>query len=112
MSSALFDRLAAAARQTAAAAAYETTLNTVARRRELPLDALRRLAARPVAAARGRQEAVYLAVTHFGIGVRAVARVSGLSAPKCSRACKAVESRRDDAGYDRELDEMQLELMA
>lgn len=123
-------RLARQAESLASLAAYEAAVGVVARRRGLPADAVRTVATWSLPGrrklkhrrvftredalepARARQQAIYLAVTHFGVPMRAVARAAGIDVAACSRACRLVEEARSEAAYDRDLDEMQLELMS
>lgn len=58
-----------------------------------------------------RQEAIYLTHVVFKRPLRSVARVAGISAPGALKALRAVEDRREDPGFDRALDELELELM-
>ncbi len=105
-------RLARRAETFAAMAAYEAAIAVISRRRGVSPEAVRRVAARPQAAARARQEAIYLASVRFDLPIRALARAANLDVAACSRACRKVELRREDRDYDRILDELELELMA
>lgn len=105
-------RLARRAETFAALAAYEAAIAVISRRRGVPPDVVRRVAARPLAASRARQEAIYLALVRFEVPLRVLARAANLDVAACSRACRKVELRREDRDYDRILDELELELMA
>lgn len=111
-----------------AAAEFRLALEVVARARGLdprglcqPIAGVHRigLAARGLAghdalaeAARARHEAMYLAVTVCGAGVRAVAEAACVVPSTAAAAIRGCEERRDDPLYDRRLDELELECLA
>lgn len=124
----LAHRLAVRADHLVSLAAFAAAVQVVATRRGVCPDKLRQgLTAEQTAKvalyARGlsksderdlaaaRQEALYLAVTHFNRGHRSIARVAGVSHKTVERACAAVENRRDDRAFDRDIDELELALM-
>jgi hypothetical protein len=61
--------------------------------------------------ATARHEAIYLAVTVFGRSHKSIARAAGISPPAVRKALTAIEDRRDEPRFDRELDELELQLM-
>jgi hypothetical protein len=111
--SALSQNLARRARDLASAAAFEASTVAVSRARAVPVSDMRRKGsnARAHHIAQAKKEAVYLAVTAFGLPIRAIGRVSGLSAEMVSKACRAVEDARDDYAYDRALDVLHNEVL-
>jgi hypothetical protein len=58
-----------------------------------------------------RRVALYVVCTVHGHARRSVARAAGLSAEAVAKACREIEAMRDDAAFDRMLDEIELFLM-
>lgn len=58
-----------------------------------------------------RREAMYLTVVRYGRSQHAVARALGLTQQLVNKAVIAIEEAREDGGYDRHLDELELALM-
>jgi hypothetical protein len=111
MALAFIERLARFARHAAAFASYEVALEVVAGRAELPASELRRCQGRRSDDhLRSKRQAIYLAVMS-GHSRRAVARAAGLSAESVCRYCHEVEQARDDAQFDRLLEQLELEMM-
>jgi hypothetical protein len=108
---AIFKRLARNARNLAAIADYEVALEVVALRARVPLSDLRRRRVWRQGLGRLKRLAIYLAVMN-GHSRRDVARAAGVSAELVARYCHHIEEARDDVGFDRVLDEMELEMMA
>jgi chromosomal replication initiation ATPase DnaA len=107
----VFTRMAHQARRGGDIAAYEAALLLVARHYDLAVDAVKTTAARPLHLARARQVALYLCVTQFNVSRLSLSRITGLDPAGISRACVAVEERRTCALFDREIDELELELI-
>lgn len=92
-----------------ALAIYEAVLGAVCRRQGLaPLEVKRQLA-RPGeatldpawrAACYARQLAVYLLSTEYLVRQRAVAQIAGVGPGAVCHALRAIETLRDDAGYE------------
>ncbi|HRN83260.1 MAG TPA: hypothetical protein PK857_00450 [Hyphomicrobium sp.] len=61
-------------------------------------------------AATARQEALYLAATVCGRSNKSLARASGLDPRAVRKALAKVEERREDAAFDRALDEVEIQL--
>jgi hypothetical protein len=121
-------KLTASATRFKAAADFQVACDVVARAHGLEATAVKRpiadvhrvgLAARGVAGhdgvrqvVRARHEAIYLAVTVFGAGVRAVANAGRVSHEAVRLAVRGIEDQREDPVYDRHLDELELECLA
>jgi hypothetical protein len=108
---ALYDRLARFVRRFAASAAYQLTLEVVARRNGVPVDVLRRRCGRRPDRANLKRQAIYLAVM-AGHSRRQIAEAAGVSPEIVARYCRAIEEARDDPALDRVLDELELEMTA
>lgn len=106
---ALHARLARFARHLAASAAYQASLEVVALRAGISASVLRQRYPRQ-GLGRLKRLAIYLAVMN-GHSRRAVARVAGVSPELVARYCQLIEDARDDARFDRTLDELELEMI-
>lgn len=121
-------KLTASATRFKAAADFNLACDVVARAHGIEAKAIKRpiadvhrvgLAARGIAGhdgvrqvARARHEAIYLAVTVFGAGVRAVADAARMRKSAVHDAVRGLEELREDPVYDRHLDELELECLA
>lgn len=104
----IFARLTEMARTLAATAAYETAVEVVAVRWQVPPGELRRRCQHRPDLINLKRQALYLAVIS-GHSRRRIAKVSGLSPELVARACRSIEEARDDSDLDRALDELELE---
>lgn len=59
-----------------------------------------------------RQTAIYLAAVAFGVPTCELARLAGVDHRAIGRSVSRMELARDDSQIDRELDNLELELMA
>jgi len=105
----LYTKFSARADRLASDLALELALSAVARREGLSADDLR--SGRGWRMAGLRRQALYIAVTHFNRPARSVARAAGLSHEAVRKACRLVEQRREDASFERRMDELEIECM-
>lgn len=128
MAHAIFNRLAARADRLASRASFLAAAAVAAKRHgvsvsnvvtppspqeqaNVALAALGRADKTSAQIATARHEALYLAVTACGRSQKSVARATGLSPKAIRKALAAVEDRRDDPKFDRELDRAAAVLM-
>ena len=118
MSSAVFRRLARDAERFANRLPFDAALSVVAADAGIAdanIDSVRSAGRHAKRAAPDRpavfREALYLTVTRFSKEQRALSRAIGISAQAVNQALIEVERRREDASYDRILDELELKLM-
>ena len=107
--SGLYSRFLCRADLLASKAALEVGLSAVARREGLPVAVLRASRRRDHVAL--RRQAIYIAVTHFGRSARSVARAAGMHHRAVQKALRDVEDARDDEGFERLMDELEIECM-
>ena len=80
---------------------------TVARSWNVPITEMRSPTRRGAPVAQARQVAMYLAHVIYGASLSAVGRHFGRDRTTAAYACRLVEDRRDDAGFDMLLDRLE-----
>lgn len=80
---------------------------TVARAWNVPITEMRSPTRRRAPVAQARQVAMYLAHVIYGASLSAVGRHFGRDRTTAAYACRLVEDRRDDAGFDMLLDRLE-----
>ena len=80
---------------------------TVARDGNGPITEMRSPTRRGAPVAQARQVAMYLAHVIYGASLSAVGRHFGRDRTTAAYACRLVEDRRDDAGFDMLLDRLE-----
>ncbi len=80
---------------------------TVARAWNVPITEMRSPTRRGAPVAQARQVAMYLAHVIYGASLSAVGRHFGRDRTTAAYACRLVEDRRDDAGFDMLLDRLE-----
>ncbi len=80
---------------------------TVARAWNVPITEMRSPTRRGAPVAQARQVAMYLAHVIYGASLAAVGRHFGRDRTTAAYACRLVEDRRDDAGFDMMIDRLE-----
>jgi chromosomal replication initiation ATPase DnaA len=82
----------------------------VARAWNIPVAELRSPTRGGPSAAQARQVAMYLTHVIYGVSLASVGRYFGRDRTTAAYACRMIEDRRDDASFDRLLDEISARL--
>lgn len=84
----------------------EQTQEAVARAWNVPVAELRSPTRRSASVAQARQVAMYLSHVIYGVSLASVGQHFGRDRTTAAHACRRIEDRRDDASFDRLLDEL------
>jgi chromosomal replication initiation ATPase DnaA len=84
----------------------EQAQEVVARVWNVPVSELRSPTRRSASVAQARQVAMYLTHVIYGVSLASVGHHFGRDRTTAAHACRQIEDRRDDAGFDRLLDEI------
>lgn len=87
-------------------ACVEQAQEAVARAWNVPVAELRLPTRRSASVAQARQVAMYLTHVIYGVSLASVGLHFGRDRTTAAHACRQIEDRRDDASFDRLLDEL------
>lgn len=87
-------------------ACVEQAQEAVARAWNVPVSELRSPTRRSAPVAQARQVAMYLTHVVYGVSLASVGHHFGRDRTTAAHACRRIEDRRDDASFDRLLDEI------